>query len=123
MIKEINQAADILPFLEGEPEVFAVCDLNVRWVLEELQAAGLDAPHLFFKASEADKTLSAVEMISRFLMEHHASRNALLLAIGGGITTDVTGLPQAFTSAESAGRISPRRSSRRWMPPSAGKPA
>lgn len=91
MIKEINQAADILPFLEGEPEVFAVCDLNVRWVLEELQAAGLDAPHLFFKASEADKTLSAVEMISRFLMEHHASRNALLLAIGGGITTDVTG--------------------------------
>ena len=123
MIKEINQAADILPFLEGEPEVFAVCDLNVRWVLEELQAAGLDAPHLFFKASETDKTLSAVEIISRFLMEHHASRNALLLAIGGGITTDVTGCAASVYKRGIRWANLPRRSSRRWMPPSAGKPA
>ena len=91
MIKEIGKAADILAFLEGEPEVLAVCDRNVQWVLGEILAAGRSVPYLLFDASEAGKTLDAVAEIARFLLEHHASRNALLLAIGGGVTTDVTG--------------------------------
>lgn len=44
-----------------------------------------------FEASEAGKTLDAVLGIDRWLMEQGADRDAFILGIGGGITTDITG--------------------------------
>ena len=88
MLKELNSLADVNAFLQGEPEVFVVCDKNVAWVF---QAACPGLPHLFLKATEGNKTLETAEIIGRWLLQQNASRKALLLAIGGGITTDITG--------------------------------
>ena len=43
------------------------------------------------ETSEERKTLDSVLAVERWLMEADASRGALLLAIGGGITTDLVG--------------------------------
>ncbi|MBR4775772.1 MAG: 3-dehydroquinate synthase [Bacteroidales bacterium] len=88
MVKELNSVADVLVFLKGEPEVFVVCDKNVEWVF---QALNPDLPHLFLEATEGNKTLETAESIGRWLLQQKASRGALLLAIGGGITTDIAG--------------------------------
>ena len=88
MTKELNSVADVTVFLKGEPEVFVVCDKNVEWVF---QAACPDLPHLFLEATEGNKTMQTAENIGRWLLQQNASRNALLLAIGGGITTDIAG--------------------------------
>lgn len=41
--------------------------------------------------NEEEKNISTVLDICRWLLENNADRNALLLGIGGGITTDITG--------------------------------
>ena len=88
MVKELNSLADVTAFLKREPEVFVVCDENVAWILEEA-CPGL--PHRFLEATEGNKTLKTAEDIGRWLLQQKASRKALLLAIGGGITTDLAG--------------------------------
>ena len=88
MIKELKSVADVSVFLKGEPEVFVVCDKNVEWVF---RAACPDLPHRFLEATEGNKTLETAEDIGRWLLQQNASRKALLLAIGGGITTDIAG--------------------------------
>lgn len=45
-----------------------------------------------FLASEDNKTLSCVGQICSFLLAGGADRDSLLIAVGGGITTDVCGL-------------------------------
>ena len=92
MVKELQSVADVTAFLQGEPEVFVVCDENVAWIREEA-CPGL--PHLFMKATEANKTLETVEEIGRWLLQQNASRGAMLLSIGGGITSDLTGFAAA----------------------------
>ena len=42
-------------------------------------------------ASEELKTMETAVGLTEWLMEHNASRSALVLAIGGGITTDIAG--------------------------------
>ena len=88
MVKELQSVADVTAFLQGEPEVFVVCDKNAAWVF---QAACPGLPHLFLEATEGTKTLETAEDIGRWLLRQNASRKALLLAIGGGITTDLSG--------------------------------
>ena len=79
---------------EGAPstsahQLFIVCDRNVRNLAEMI---GIEADGLFeIDATESDKDISTVVEIGRWLMEKGADREALLLGIGGGITTDMTG--------------------------------
>ena len=70
-------------------EVFVVCDRNVRGLVEKtgIKPAGIYE----IEATEDNKTFTTVVEIGRWLMEQGADRNALLLGIGGGITTDITG--------------------------------
>ena len=79
---------------EGTPstptrQLFIVCDRNVRNLAEKI---GIEADGIFeIDATEANKDISTVVGINRWLMDQGADRNALLLGIGGGITTDITG--------------------------------
>ena len=86
MTKELTQPADAVACLAHEPEVFVVYDRNVAWIAGEMPW-----PALAIETSETRKNMDAVLDICRWLMDAGASRNALVLAIGGGITTDIAG--------------------------------
>lgn len=76
-------------------EIYIVHDANVamraaavRSLIPEHKVRGV----MSIKLSEKDKTMDTVLDVCRFLMEKGASREALLVAVGGGVTTDVCGL-------------------------------
>ena len=78
--------------LAGEPEVFVVYDENASWVASEVIAAvsGVKGS-IAIDASEEDKSMDTVLLICRTLLEAGASRKAMVVAVGGGITTDLAG--------------------------------
>ena len=77
--------------LAGEKEVFLIYDRNVEWAAEDIRSrVGIRAA-MAIDASEAVKTMDTVLNICRFLLENNADRKALVLALGGGITTDMAG--------------------------------
>ena len=87
-----SRIGEIASLLFGEPEVFVVYDENVSWVAGEIVAAvpGVRGS-IALEASEEEKSMETVLLITRSLLEAGASRKALVLAIGGGITTDLAG--------------------------------
>ena len=86
MIKELPHIADIASLLAGEDEVYVVYDRNVEWVVRSFGWCAME-----LDTSEARKSMDTVMDICRWLLERNASRQALLLAVGGGITTDMAG--------------------------------
>ena len=79
--------------LQGR-EAFALLDGNVR----EPRLTGLFRPDriLRLEAGEAAKRLATVETLATRLLEAGADRDALIVGIGGGTTTDLTGLLAAL---------------------------
>lgn len=102
---------DIFVHLEKWRHIYVVYDRNVRSIVEKIfdlndktssqgdsvsrTAASIKAFH-DIDASENNKSIDTVMDICRFLLENGADRDALLLAVGGGITTDVSGLAAAL---------------------------
>ncbi len=89
-IKDMNQC------LEPYRNVFAVVDRNVADkcpVVSQLMEIlkGRNAKITFVAPSEESKTLESVMDICAWLLENNADRDALVLAVGGGITTDMAG--------------------------------
>ena len=81
-----------LPELLGnEREVYLVYDRNVEWAAERIRGLCALKGYYAIDASEATKTMDTVLGICRFLLEAGADRKALVLALGGGITTDMAG--------------------------------
>ncbi len=88
-------------YLKGYPAVFVVADRQVTSSAEQVVKAHEEQklegslPHpsnlLLLDVSEENKSMSTVLEICKWLMNNGADRNALLLAIGGGITTDMAG--------------------------------
>jgi len=74
--------------LIGYKRVFIVCDRNVTDYARKISGS---APVLAIDALESEKTMDKVLVVCRWLLEKGADRNALVLAVGGGITTDVVG--------------------------------
>lgn len=70
------------------PSIFVVYDRNVEDYA--LKIAG-KRPVFVLDTSEQMKTMETVLRIERWLLEEGADRKSLLLAIGGGVTTDITG--------------------------------
>lgn len=67
--------------------VFVVCDRNV-----EAFAASLgDYPRYALDALEKSKVMDSVLDICRWLLSQDADRQALVLSVGGGVTTDIAG--------------------------------
>ena len=84
--------ADVAAKLAGEKEIFIIHDENVAHVAAAVAAAlgGVKAV-IGLKTSEELKTMETAVWVTEKLLEADASRGALVLAIGGGITTDIAG--------------------------------
>lgn len=87
-----ERMADVAAKLAGEKEIFIVHDENVAAVAEDVAAALGGVKAVFgLKTSEELKTMDTAVWVTERLLEADASRGALVLAIGGGITTDIAG--------------------------------
>lgn len=96
-----QKITDVTGYLKGYPAVFVVADRQVKSSAEQVvkahEAQKLEGalPHpsnlLLLDVSEEKKSISTVLETCKWLMDNDAGRNALLLAIGGGITTDIAG--------------------------------
>ena len=82
--------------LEQYEHVYAVMDENVAMkcyaagsIADMLNRRG--APGMLVEASEEAKCMDTIMDICGWLLENGADRDALVLAIGGGITTDMVG--------------------------------
>ena len=82
--------------LESYPQVFVVMDREVA--MECPAAVGLaeimnrrSVPGMLVEASEENKSLEIVMEICSWLLEQGADRDVLVLAVGGGITSDMVG--------------------------------
>ncbi len=60
-----------------------------------LTSIGNGYPLLTIPAGEENKSIKTVERIWDFLLEHHITRQGLLVNIGGGLTTDLGGFAAA----------------------------
>jgi 3-dehydroquinate synthetase len=88
---------DLASCLEPYRSLFAVIDSNVS---QKCPAAGQmmeilkkrNAEIRLIEASEQSKTIETVMGICAWLLEKGADRDAMILAVGGGITTDMVGL-------------------------------
>lgn len=95
--------ADVAGYLERYPVIYIVADRHVAHfaekVVKSLTGGKADckcedpiSPELLLlDTSEEDKSMQTVMEICKWLLDNGADRNALLLAIGGGITTDMAG--------------------------------
>ncbi|MCQ2159262.1 MAG: 3-dehydroquinate synthase [Bacteroidales bacterium] len=78
-------------------EIYIIYDSNVEAFAKSVESEMSERENcivlgsLAITADEQHKTLSNVERICRFLMSKGADRNARLLAVGGGVTTDLVG--------------------------------
>ena len=71
---------------------FVIYDRNVeKYALDLAQGA----PALPIIADEAHKTMESVMQICRWLLEQGADRESVVLAVGGGCTTDMVGFAAA----------------------------
>lgn len=77
-----------------------VCDSNVAALYENevstlLKINGFSSISFTFPAGEASKNLDTVSLLYEVLIEHSFDRNDVLLALGGGVTGDLTGFVAA----------------------------
>lgn len=78
-------------------EIYIIYDSNVEAFAKKVESEMSEKENcivlgsLAITADEQHKTLSNVETICKFLMKKGADRNAHLLAVGGGVTTDLVG--------------------------------
>ena len=87
---------DLERCLERYPHVFAVMDANVAMncpasaeMAEIMNRKGV--PGKLIDASEDTKTMDTVMDICGWLLDNGADRDALVLAVGGGVTCDMVG--------------------------------
>lgn len=76
--------------------VFVVCDRNVEDFARQVAGIPSGAKHggmplLAISADEEHKNIDTVMLICRWLLEQGADRDAMVLAVGGGVTTDMAG--------------------------------
>ena len=90
------------PHLEATPagQVFVVTDEQVAAKCLQLSCHSelgflADFPTLVMPTGESAKSLKSIELIWNFLFDHQATRQALLLNIGGGVVTDMGGFAAA----------------------------
>ena len=89
--------AEVAAALADEKEIFIVHDANVAATAEVVASALIRHGQERVKAvigietSEERKTMETAVGLCERLLEADASRRALVLAIGGGITTDIAG--------------------------------
>lgn len=88
-----RKAEGVAEYLMEYPAVYIITDKNTE---NFAAAVAKSLPENFrgtftLEADELGKTMDNILKICAWLLENHADRNAMLLGIGGGITTDMTG--------------------------------
>ena len=83
-----------------DQKLCVVSDSNVMSLYGEsvatmLQKEGFQCMTYTFPAGEANKTIASAEKLYEFLIEQRFSRSDVLLAVGGGVTGDLTGFVAA----------------------------
>ena len=96
----LNHIGKWIRRIDTPPVVVVVADEAVAKLygdiaLRSLAAAGLRTALHTFPAGDASKNLEQLDAIYRTLGEHHVSRDGMLLALGGGVTSDLTGFAAA----------------------------
>ena len=92
---------DIIQYLESYPRIFVLYDISVKGYADKLIHKINDingttgnqktVDSFAMIAEEEKKNMQSVMQVCSWLLEKNADRNVLLLGIGGGITTDITG--------------------------------
>ena len=82
--------SEVLPLLADEKEIFIVYDAAVEGFLGRIGSEKVKG-YVAVETSEEGKTMETVLMLCRSMMEAGLSREALVLALGGGILTDIAG--------------------------------
>lgn len=78
---------DFYSLVEKEKEVVAIIDKNV----ERLYSGCFPYNKIVIEVSEKNKTLKTIDYVIGELLKKEVNKNCLLLGIGGGILTDITG--------------------------------
>lgn len=92
--------SSISPILKGLPDgqLFVLTDTNTSAYCLPLFADFIgDIPYhlLTLEAGENSKNISSVQVVWDFLLKHRATREALLINLGGGMITDIGGFAAA----------------------------
>lgn len=87
----LSQLPSLLADQLASGQAFVVSDENVAPLYGERVASLLGAPLLTLPAGEQTKNWSSVEHVVRFLLGLGAERGDLLVAVGGGVVTDLAG--------------------------------
>lgn len=92
-IKVSNSFGNLRLQLLRYGRVFVVYDRNVEGYLEKFVSG---KPSMAITADEEHKTMDTVLDICRWLMAQGADRKAVVLAVGGGVTSDMVGFAAAI---------------------------
>ena len=90
----------LLSVLKHTCKLAIISDSNV-WALygstvtKKISGAGFDVIEFAFPAGESSKTADTYLKIINFLAENHISRSDAIIALGGGVTGDMTGFAAA----------------------------
>lgn len=80
----------LFEILSKVKNLFTIIDSHLIEPLKEEFEGKLGKTYIF-QSSESAKSMESVEKISAWLLENGANRDAFILGVGGGITTDLTG--------------------------------
>jgi len=90
-----QKAADVAQYLKPYRSVYMVYDCNVKSIADSIEPAlaanGNFEGSLGILATEENKVMDTVLAICEWLLDLGANRDAMVLAVGGGITTDMVG--------------------------------
>lgn len=92
--------SSIRTILEGvaEGQLFVLADVNTAACCLPIFADFIgEIPYhmLTLDAGESSKSIASVQLVWDFLLDHHATRQALLINLGGGMVTDLGGFAAA----------------------------
>ncbi len=92
----LGEIAELVRPLGEAGQVFVVTDATVGPLYGADVADALDAPLLELPAGEEHKRWPAVERVARWLIANQVERRGLLVAVGGGVVTDLAGFAAAI---------------------------
>lgn len=87
-IKVSNGFISLKMLLFTYKEIMVVYDRNVQQYVDRIIGS---RPSMAIDADEAHKTMDTVMDVCRWLLENEADKKTLVLAVGGGTTTDIVG--------------------------------
>jgi 3-dehydroquinate synthase len=92
----LGRLADLLADRQ-RPRCLVITDSNVAPHYARDVAERLDAPLFELPAGETHKTWENAALLVRFLLVNGVSRSDLVVAVGGGVVTDIAGFAAAIT--------------------------